>query len=286
MELDGNQYRTIVESAPNLIWRANTDALCDYFNQTWLAFTGRTMEQEYGNGWAEVVHPDDFDRCLEIYLGSFSQREPFEMEYRLRRHDGEWRWINDRGVPFYNDQGDFAGYIGSCIDITEKIEGALYREMAHTDSLTGIRNRLGIEQIAKNELIKFKELNKELCIVLTDLDSFKQINDNYGHPFGDTVLKLFTGFLQENIRHTDILGRYGGDEFIIIMPDTAYENAAAVMKRMLVSLKERLFTIEGREIHMSFSYGVASSTRESSYESMVSTADVNMYEMKKLVFHR
>lgn len=116
------EYRALVEQAPILIWRANTDSLCNYFNERWLAFRGRTLEQEYGNGWAEGVHPDDFDRCLKIYLDSFNNREVFEMEYRLMRYDGVYRWIFDKGVPYYNDNGEFAGYIGSCIDVTERVD--------------------------------------------------------------------------------------------------------------------------------------------------------------------
>jgi len=116
------EYRALVEQAPILIWRANTDSLCNYFNERWLAFRGRTLEQEYGNGWAEGVHPDDFDRCLKIYLDSFNNREIFEMEYRLMRYDGVYRWIFDKGVPYYKDNGEFAGYIGSCIDVTERVD--------------------------------------------------------------------------------------------------------------------------------------------------------------------
>jgi PAS domain S-box-containing protein len=116
------EYRALVEQSPILIWRANTDSLCDYFNEQWLAFRGRTMEQEYGNGWAEGVHPEDFDRCLKIYLDNFHARRGFEMEYRLMRHDGAYRWIFDRGVPFNQETGEFAGYIGSCIDVTDRVE--------------------------------------------------------------------------------------------------------------------------------------------------------------------
>lgn len=116
------EYQALVEQAPILVWRANTDALCDYFNERWLAFRGRTMEQEYGNGWAEGVHPDDFDRCLKIYLENFNARRTFEMEYRLMRYDGVYRWIFDRGVPFADERGEFAGFIGSCIDVTDRVE--------------------------------------------------------------------------------------------------------------------------------------------------------------------
>ncbi|MDE2263796.1 MAG: PAS domain S-box protein [Gammaproteobacteria bacterium] len=118
-ELKSEEYSLLVENSPVMIWRSGLDANCDYFNDTWLSFTGRTLEQELGSGWAEGVHPEDFDRCTCHYLEHFRRREPFEMEYRLRRRDGAYRWIFDRGVPF-TDSGTFAGFVGSCVDIDER----------------------------------------------------------------------------------------------------------------------------------------------------------------------
>jgi two-component system CheB/CheR fusion protein len=115
--LTSTEYRLLIEHSPVMTWRAGLDAKCDYFNATWLAFTGRTLEQEMGDGWAEGVHADDLQRCVAHYLDHFRRREPFEMEYRLRRRDGEFRWIFDRGVPYTDEGGAFAGFIGSCIDV-------------------------------------------------------------------------------------------------------------------------------------------------------------------------
>lgn len=120
--LTGDEYRVLVEQSPLLIWRAGTDALCNYFNERWLSFRGRTLAQELGNGWTEGVHPQDFQRCLDHYLTNFAAQRIFEMEYRLQRADGTYRWIFDRGVPFCDADGVFAGYIGSCADVTERVE--------------------------------------------------------------------------------------------------------------------------------------------------------------------
>jgi len=114
-----NLYLKIFEDFPALIWRSRLDKLCDYFNKTWLEFTGRTMEQEFGNGWAEGVHPDDFNACLNTYVTSFDKREAFVMEYRMKNRFGEYRWIRDFGRPFYDLDNTFLGYIGSCYDITD-----------------------------------------------------------------------------------------------------------------------------------------------------------------------
>jgi PAS domain S-box-containing protein len=133
--LTATEYRLLAEHSPVLVWRCGLDASCDYFNETWLSFTGRTLEQEVGNGWAEGVHPEDFDRCLAHYLDHFNRREPFEMEYRLRRHDGEYRWIFDRGVPFTDASGSFAGFIGSCVDVDERRKTQDAREQRDQEQL-------------------------------------------------------------------------------------------------------------------------------------------------------
>ena len=114
------QYRTLANTGMALIWTAGIDKLCNYFNEPWLNFTGRTLEQEIGNGWIEGVHPDDFERCLNIYVSAFDKREKFDMEYRLRHVSGEYRWISDLGTPRYNSNKEFIGYIGHCFDITER----------------------------------------------------------------------------------------------------------------------------------------------------------------------
>jgi PAS domain S-box-containing protein len=114
------RFRLVANTAPVMIWMSGPDRLCTYFNQPWLEFTGRSFEAELGNGWAEGIHQDDLERCLDTYTRAFDQREPFQMEYRLQRRDREYRWILDLGVPRLGADGSFAGYIGSCLDVTER----------------------------------------------------------------------------------------------------------------------------------------------------------------------
>ena len=116
-----SRFQNMADAAPVLIWMAGSDKLCTFLNKPWLKFTGRSLEQELGNGWAEGVHSDDLQDCLQVYVNAFDARQPFVMQYRLRRNDGEYRWVSDRGVPRYDARGTFAGYVGSCVDVTELI---------------------------------------------------------------------------------------------------------------------------------------------------------------------
>lgn len=142
--LSALEYRALVEQAPIMIWRSDGTTECDYFNERWLLFRGRTLEQEIGHQWAEGVHPDDLDECLRIYLGSFQRREVFEMHYRLKRADGMYRWIFDRGVPFCDEDGEFRGYIGSCIDVTDRVEAQRALDAARERELSRLRGLLRI----------------------------------------------------------------------------------------------------------------------------------------------
>ena len=149
-------YLELLQNSPALIWRAGPDTKCNWFNTTWLEFTGRTLVQEMGNGWAEGVHPGDLESCVKSYLESFARRDVFVLEYRLRRHDGQYRWIRNHGRPFNTRTGDFAGYIGECMDIHDlKLaqEQAVQRQLEKTLDLEETRREL-IEAISDNVIFK------------------------------------------------------------------------------------------------------------------------------------
>ena len=277
MKLDGNEYRLIVEHSPNMVWRSGLDGMCDYFNAAWMEFTGRTMEQEAGSGWAEGVHPDDMDECLKTYLDAFAKRERFEMVYRLKRRDGEWRWINDRGIPVY-DKGVFCGYIGSCMDITEKIDGEKWRLRAQMDGLTGISNRQHFEALAREKFVRAQRLGKKLSIIMADMDGLKTINDTFGHPAGDQAIVAMAELLRNNIRTFDLAGRYGGDEFIILLPNTGNDEAARLVEQLRALMGQPL--ADGGVL--SFSCGASSMRQGDTFDSLVFRADQDMYENKKI----
>jgi two-component system sensor kinase FixL len=135
------RFRIMANTAPVMIWMSGPDKLCTFFNKGWLDFTGRSLEHELGNGWTEGVHPDDFDHCIGIYVDAFDARREFTMEYRLRRFDAEYCWVLDHGVPRFESDDTFLGYIGTAIDITERkrTESELRRqrdELAHVNRVS------------------------------------------------------------------------------------------------------------------------------------------------------
>ena len=117
-----------LNTCPFLVWTSGTDGLCNFFNTAWLDFTGKTLEQELGTGWTEGVHPEDLDFCLSTYNTAFARREKFTMEYRLHKGNGEYGWIYDEGIPRFKADGSFAGYIGTCVDISDRIKAKQERE--------------------------------------------------------------------------------------------------------------------------------------------------------------
>jgi len=142
------RFRVLADNAPVLIWLAGIDGRRYYFNKQWFLFTGRTGEQEAGFGWTEIIHPDDHDRFMEIYTAAFERREPFSLEYRLRRSDGEYRWIIVKGDPRFSAGGDFIGFIGTCMDIHERIEAEKRAELLQTLT-AALSSALTVEEVAR-----------------------------------------------------------------------------------------------------------------------------------------
>jgi PAS domain S-box-containing protein len=163
------RFRLVANAAPVMIWMSGPDKRRTYFNQPWLKFTGRSIHAELGNGWTENIHAEDLGGCLETYTNAFDRREPFEMEYRLRRHDGEYRWVLDLGIARFQQDGSFAGYIGSCLDVTD-------RKLAQ-ESLANMSRKL-IEAQEQERMWIARELhddiNQRITLVLVNLERLQR----------------------------------------------------------------------------------------------------------------
>jgi len=170
------RFRLVANATPVMIWMSETDKLYNYFNQPWLDFTGKSFESQSGNGWTDGVHQDDLHRWLETYTRAFNKRESFRMEYRLRRNDGEYRWILDLGVPRFNADGSFAGYIGSCIDVTDRRNAE--------EVLSSVSRRLIEAQEQERTRIARElhdDINQRLALIAVKLSSVnKEVPDSGG----------------------------------------------------------------------------------------------------------
>jgi PAS domain S-box-containing protein len=194
------RFRLAINTAPMMVWVAGTDKLCTYFNKAWLDFTGRPMEAEVGDGWVEGVHPEDLKHCDEIYRQSFDQRKDFRMEYRLRRHDGEYRWIVDIGVPRLSPAGTFAGYIGSCFDVTD-IKKAEDEKITMLESIAHLNRAASMGQLAASLA---HELAQPLAAILTNAQAASRFA-NLPEPDLDEIREALNEITEDDQRARSFL---------------------------------------------------------------------------------
>jgi diguanylate cyclase (GGDEF)-like protein/PAS domain S-box-containing protein/hemerythrin-like metal-binding protein len=276
-------FRTLANGVNALIWTAGINRLCDYFNDRWLDFRGRTLSEELGDGWTKGVHPEDLQRVLDIYFSSFDQRQTFNMEYRLRRADGEYRWIHDNGTPRFDSEGNFIDYIGFCYDITEKQEHQQQLEyIAHYDSLTGMPNRKLLDDRLRQAMVRTKRRNQQLTVVYIDLDGFKAINDNYGHAAGDQLLMVLANRMKQCVRDSDTIARLGGDEFVAVLVDLPDIQTGVPLIRRLLAAAAQPVGFNEHALRVSSSIGVTyyAPTDDTDADQLLRQADQAMYQAK------
>jgi len=356
------EFKSAADESPALIWLAGLDGLCIWFNKGWLEFTGRSLAQELGNGWVEGLHPDDSKTCLDQYLRHVNAREQFLTEYRLRRHDGQYRWILDSGMPYYDAEGNFLGYKGVCFDITQRkdeesdiriaavafetqhamivtdanktiirankafttltgysteetinsspsmlssgrhdadfytelwkaialsgfwhgeiwnrckggnlfpvlltitavkdskgitthyigsfsdlsqriAEESKLRDLAFYDPLTSLANRRLLLDRLETAFTKSTRSGNHGALIFIDLDDFKQVNDQFGHPVGDKLLELVASRLHLVMREEDTIARFGGDEFVVLLENLETDANEAKLSAIALAEKIRL----------------------------------------------
>ena len=277
------RYRTLANSGQALVWISGTDKLCHYFNKVWLDFTGRSLEQELGNGWSEGVYPDDLQHCLEVYNKAFEMQQNFSMEYRLHRHDGEYRWLLDEGTPRYDSNGNFIGYIGHCLDITErKAAEEEIKLLAFYDPLTGLPNRRKLLDRLRYAIAINRRNHSQFAVFMMDLDKFKAVNDKLGHAAGDELLKQVAARITRCLRDSDMVVRLGGDEFVLVLENMKIPKAADIIALKVIAELTVPFQLSANDtVQIGASIGISLYPQHGNTpESLMDHADTALYQAK------
>lgn len=245
------RFRLLAESAPVMVWMSGQDKLCTYLNHRWLDFTGRSLQQDLGNGWSQSVHPDDFQRCLDTYYQAFDVRHEFRMEYRLRRFDGEYRWVLDTGVPRFQADGSFDGYIGSCIDITEqkRVEETLRDREERLRLLLNAEeeSRRLREQLARVTRVSMMgemsasiahEVNQPLCAIVSNSQTLQRMLSRGGFIL-EELLEALSDITQDAQRASAVVARIRG-----LIQDTPAQRAPVDVNELI----NEMAVLMGREL--------------------------------------
>ncbi|HSB51864.1 MAG TPA: diguanylate cyclase, partial [Dissulfurispiraceae bacterium] len=273
----------VLDEMPSYVKRADSRGQWDFFNRAWLEFTGRSMQDEAGEGWMEGVHSEDASRVSDTYSYAFGRRVSCEMVYRLRRRDGQYRWVMDSGKPFHEGSGRFAGYVSATYDITERVlQEQHLSHMATHDPLTDLPNRVLFHDRLRQAVVEAERRRDLVALLFLDLDNFKGINDTLGHEAGDQILKAVSSRLLSCIRTGDTLARLGGDEFLILLPEVVHEKDPAIVAQRILASLDEAFEVDEYRLHLSASIGIALfPVSDGEMQALMKKADAAMYHAKE-----
>ncbi len=291
LELQRRRLRNIIDGAHLGTWEWDVQTGKTIFNERWAEILGyRLAELEPVSiaTWERLAHPDDLVESNRLLARHFAgESEFYNSESRMKHKDGHWVWVLDRGKAIvWNADGKPSTMFGTHMDITEKKEmEERIRQLSIRDPLTEVYNRRYIFDRLDVLAAEHSRLGRNFCVSILDIDHFKAVNDRYGHQAGDFVLKEFTDIINSSIRPYDLLGRYGGEEFIIVSTNTTGADTSSAITRLMETVKQKYFVHDGAEIRFTFSCGIADSaeltTAELTISKMVDLADRRLYAAKE-----
>lgn len=285
---DEFEWREMIATLPQIVWATDQQGFHVYFNQQWMNYTGLTLVESLGDGWNRPFHSQERALARGLWAEAIRTGDPYEIEYRLRRHDGVYRWMLGRAVPLRNESGDVVKWFGTCTDI-EDLKAALHdaaelrkeleRRVTH-DSLTGLANRDLL--FAHMELMLHQRRPGGIAVVFIDLDRFKAVNDRLGHRAGDRLLVNVAERLRSVVRIGDVAARIGGDEFVVVGEADDQDDANRFGRRIAESVAGWV-QLAGELVEMTASVGVTfvEAGGGLSVDTALARADACMYEAKR-----
>lgn len=296
------RFRAMAEAIPQIVWTATAGGGVDYCNQRWYELTGLSVEETLGWGWQKAIHPDDLPLARANWQKSHDAGRALDMEYRVMSQAGGYRWHLVRATPLHDASGAITKWFGSCTDIEDQMHtqqlleeqikqhtaalveaNARLQQESIRDPLTGLYNRRYLEEILDRETRRAVRAEYELGILMLDLDHFKKFNDTYGHDAGDTVLRETAAFLAKSVRSEDTICRFGGEEFIILLPMADLQTSQARAERIRSKLRELTVLHQGHSLGMiTISVGVAELPQHgTSPKELLERADAALYRAKR-----
>jgi diguanylate cyclase (GGDEF)-like protein/PAS domain S-box-containing protein len=279
-----NRYKNLMITINEAIWDWNVTTGNVYYSNRWSEMLGYEENEVKGtlDEWKKSIHPDDLKDTMKTIEKHFSGETPvYDCVYRLRKKDGVYIWISDRGIKQIDDHGEVVRMIGSHRDITyEKETRENLEKMIITDEMTGLFNRRHYDSQIQDEMLRAGRYGSDLSILMIDIDLFKQVNDTYGHPAGDTALQKLAGVINSKIRNTDSAYRTGGEEFIVIAPLTNQDNAMRAAERLRLAVSDLIIETKYGSFSFTISLGITTYKQGDTYCSLNERADIALYKSK------
>ncbi len=291
------RFRLISDHTPVLIWVADASGTRGFFNRAWNIFVSAMDDPEQNLNWTSFIHPDDRDQYLAKISSVISDPKPVEAEYRLRHYSGNYHWFLEKILPRIDSYGAFLGFIASATDISSlkqaeelitqssmDLEKQVASRTEHleqlmlTDPLTGAGNRRMLMKRLEEEVLRSHRYGRPLTLAFFDIDHFKKINDTCGHAVGDVVIVAIAESLKSGLRDCDLLGRFGGEEFVLLLPETGIENAAQVAERMRMDIEQLKFLEIGWSV--TISVGISELQADENGDDLLVRADRALYRAK------
>ncbi|MET0047030.1 MAG: sensor domain-containing diguanylate cyclase [Sedimenticola sp.] len=276
-------YRLLIENQTDLVVKVDLDGSFQFVSQTYCETFGKSEDELLGNQFMPLVHEDDRKSTAKAMEALFSPPYKAYMEQRAMTKDG-WRWFGWMDTAVLDDSQNVIAIIGVGRDITDKKQAEIRLEkLATYDSLTGLFNRQALEVRLEKEVDRASRYAHPLSIIMLDIDHFKEINDVHGHRVGDDILHDCSALLSDLIRKTDYAGRYGGDEIIVVLPETSSSQAVELAERLRTRIAdERFTTVENEPLNITVSLGVATYPDNASQQKeLMRAADDAMYKAKE-----
>ncbi len=268
------ELQAVQNASPIGLFRTDSDGACTYVNRTYETICGQSSALVMGNGWVNLLHPEDLQRVSREWQAATDSVGQFDSQYRLRRPDGTVVWVSGKAAPVKVD-GNLVGYVGSVEDVTalhnadleikaqQQAEEARLRSLLLTDSLTGLGNRAGFEQALKGAVdrrqrgSRYEGQKPGLAVLFADLDRLKEVNDSLGHVVGDALIQSFAVRLRDSLRITDYCARLGGDEFTVVLENIYSQADAEMLCEKLIDGIRQPFLLDGVPLTMTASIGMA-----------------------------